>query len=293
MHNSGIKINSLLCAVALAALGCGAQDMAPDRGSLFDYDDALVGDYGQARQAWTSAEYHGRSDGGPCYNSGSQGRLCYFPKFKQMRMLTNTGTLTCEDNAQFILGDGGTRAQFNTIFQGVIDGILSVNGIGSGVVVNTSGAGTHFDLTLQCFHDAAALGRTDYHGTVDTGTNLAPFPGGHDPGDGAQYSSADLNISAENIWWKAHDVCGDANNITLYVLGRETGAHETLHAMGFDHFASGLMRPQVQCGQFESSADYNIPAVFGTALGDYTGGGSPTTPPDVGLSSQGIPSGKI
>jgi hypothetical protein len=302
--NENKNIISLFIAALLVACGASNDTTNIDSSAnerLFDYASPNAPDvpsfegfdatYGQSKEAWTSAIYHGNSSGGPCYNTGSTGQQCRFPKFKQMKIVPNTGTVVCEDNAQWIINNGGSRRQFNLLANAFVDGMLNVNNIGNNVIVNTSGTGTHFNLTLQCYHADSDLGLTQYSGSTDTGINLIGGP--HDPGDAVQYTSATISMSIENMFEFALDECGQASDTELYNLAYRTGEHETLHAMGFDHFAAGIMEPHVKCGQFEDSAANVIPAAFGMALGDYVGGGSASNPPNTGLSSQGIPAGKL
>ncbi len=331
--------HKILGLAAALALGCGAEAgdydyddvegelvvsgrAGPDDGpGLVDYDspdapdvpafqdpDYIESESESEVEKWASARYHGTgplSAGSPlCYAPNSAGQKCVFPPFKQINLITpiwnaDVPGSNCASQRAYLLSQGAASGDFDNMVAAYVDGLKSINGIGTNVVVKVNdSSGTNMTLKIYCKSAPLQLGAfVQLYFPSDTNGPDLPAFGGVNPNRGIKYIASGPNtsfheISFENVWYATVDPMqcnvapGPARSLALVEKSRYTGTHEGLHMMGFSHFASGLMMANQPCAGLNST----IPAAFGTALGLYNGNpsGGPTIT-DVGLGGWGIP----
>jgi hypothetical protein len=226
-------------------------------------DAAVCSNLGTSRQAWSSAEYYGLGhENKPCYSASGTPGLCRFPVLKQMRVVvTNT---QCFDDPNI------TITEYAAVLDGFRDGVLSLNGAGTGVVVSTTSTSSH-RLSIDCIPSSNTkdLGLGGFSGFEHTQIrNLPVGPHGQDEGAAVQVDGSTATVSPTNI--KAQLIrCGLAGTPSqMRARAQYLGVHEGLHALGFAHFTTGVMRPTSIC------SDLGIVPVaqgFRTALSIYSG----------------------
>jgi hypothetical protein len=320
-----MQLNKLLLAALIVGCGAGEQfdeDGAelvtrgipgPDDGpGLIDYASPDAPDVPAFQdpnyvepdvEKWASAKYHGTASTALCYAPASAAKKCVFPPFKQINLITpnwnaDVGGSNCATQRAYLASQGAAPGDFDAMVQAYLSGLTSINGIGTNVVIHLNNAsGTNMTLKLYCASDPIALGAfVETHISNDTNGPNLPAVGGVDPSLGIKYLVSGPNtsyhyISFENVWWSTTDPTqcnvppGPVRSLNLAEQAHHVGVHEGLHMMGFEHFASGVMKANTSCTPINT-----IPAAFGTALGLYNGNpsGGPTIT-DVGLGAQGIP----
>lgn len=303
----------LIAAPVLACAGADSTELDAGPQTWIDYPEADLsalpgdpaftgapdGDVGQASEAWVSDRYHGQTNGaGPCYGPATGGWPCEFPQYKQINVSLVLANSTCSQHQSYILSHGGTQAEYQAIVTQFQLGLASLGGIGSGVVVNlNSTSGTHMTIGGDCEHTGSAFGNF-YGSWFNVSDVQLPASGGVDP-DKVFYwdtASSALRFSPENIWAHVVSTCnfptvGNPLRIAnMKTLAYRVGRHEGLHMFGFAHFRSGMMAPTVGCNF--SGSDFDIPAGFGAALSDYSGGAGSVTVKPGSINPANVPNGE-
>jgi hypothetical protein len=246
------------------------------------------GDIGISRQAWHSAVYHGDSTlGGACYadtTALNNTYDCWFPRYKSFKMTgvqhNPSRTLNCSNQALISWPSVShpTRAQHDQIMGGFISGSLDNRNTFPGAVIDSVGTadGLFLTNTIDCSPVNALAFTTIYHPQGQASqSGLAGTPR-----SAKQYSHVDTTVNPMYIFQTVVDVCHEtptADMLNRY--SRYIGVHELLHAMGFNHFTSGVMRAGQGCGTSYRATENSInasialvPQAFRDAIGIYSGG---------------------
>jgi hypothetical protein len=222
-------------------------------------------------EAWVSSYYYGIGSNGPCYN-GPSGEKCYFPKFKRLNFRVATGDIPASVSI----------TEYAALQDGFVSGIKSLNGVASGVTVQqvTSGA----DTTVRGYfasEEDGSLGMGGFEGLAHT--QIANLPGSAGPA--VQIDGKIARFSAQALKNFVVNTCHLAGTTAnLFAFAQYDGIHEGLHALGFDHFTTGIMKTHQQCNERGIVAPS---AAFKAALAHYDGSASGATVLDDGLAALG------
>jgi hypothetical protein len=265
-------------------------------------------EYGTVQQPWVSQIYHGvgEDNGQPCYGAASDGGFCLFPPYKQINVTTPnwnsdvTGS-NCATQRNNLIAFGGSQAEFDLMKNAYVDGLASLNGLGTNVVVKiNNSSGTNVTLKTKCANLFPALGLFSAkhfntpHVQLPTVNGINPTHALHYivSGTNTSYHEVDLvsiwdfvtRVPSNTQSGCGKNVPGAARNLKLAEVATFTGKHEGLHMLGFDHFSSGIMGP-MGC-----SSPSTVASGFGKALGLYNGaatGGVTITQQTPTLADQG------
>lgn len=245
-----------------------------DEYCLVHPEHMFCGDLGVTTEAWKSAEYHGvGTDGKPCYSSHGTNGDCAFPVSKQMRIIQSTSS--CFDQT------GVSLIQIQATIDGFNEGLLDLYNTklsGSGVSVVTSGGQPTTVSCVAASNIATGLGGLSgtEHAQI---ANLPVGPSGQDEARALQDSSSFAQINPTRI----KNLCPSANTAQVKEFAHQIAIHEGLHALGFMHFTSGVMK--VDFNPTCNPQPLVLPNSFWNAMHDYNG----STSGGVTITQEGLP----
>jgi hypothetical protein len=227
-------------------------------------DAAVCSGVGVIRQPWISAEYYGYGhDGYACFAPQGTSGECIVPTRKQFSVHFNY--TACDS----FIGTGSsplTRAELTAIKDGFREGILSLHNLGTNVTVQTGVSDSNRQpFNVDC--ESGAMGRGGLEGNSHIQiSNLPRGPSGQDEGAARQRDRSFATVNPRAV--KAFGIgCGTPSTLSLRLLAQRLGQHEGLHAMGFEHFTTGIMKPIMGCEYGLAS----IPVQFSAVMSAYNG----------------------
>lgn len=258
------------------------------------HDDEFCSELDSLEQPWTSAEYHGKEQGGvgTCYGPDSVGNACIFPAQKKFRVKETTAG--CFTGAAPPAGPSTLQEQ--NMLDAMRNGVKAWNGAGGLIVVDDGSPGSsgYQLITVSCgacsIAGCLAEGGSGPEVLSAKISDLPVGPHGEDQGAAYLYKVTFTTMNTANMWADIVNKCSSGGITNGEIVARTTaiGMHEAGHVFGFGHFNAGSLGTNIMYPYSPDtcSPSVSIQQVFKDALTAFNPTGGSATISDVNLENK-------